>query len=208
MTKGKSSSWHSFTLVFWARGSWGLILLLETDERKIFNNSAFSTSFSFVQFWWQFLEQLICFVRVRWLLSLVAFWLYLFVKWEAQDLLLTQLRKIKAHISQLIAHCRTFLVNILASSKALCGASRILSAWFNNFLGLSSSLDGERRHFLVCWAGLELSAMSHISIKALSPQGSCCAVCLLLESLRKHSDAGLWRVSHHWIMVLLCWWVY
>lgn len=60
-------------------------------------------------------------------MSLVAFWLYLLVKWEPQDQFLTQLRKIKAYISQLIAHGRTFLVNILAPSKVLCGASRILS---------------------------------------------------------------------------------
>lgn len=88
-------------------------------------------------------------------MSLVVLWLYLPVKWETRGQFLTRLKKVKAYVSQLIAHVRTFRDNILAPNKVLCAASRIPSGWFNYFLGLSSSLDREKETLfsLLGWVG-------------------------------------------------------
>lgn len=81
------------------------------------------------------------------LTSLTALWLYLPVKWETQGQFLTQLKKVKPHISQLIAYNRTFLDNALPPNKMLRSAGRVSSRWFNYFLGLSFNLGREKETF-------------------------------------------------------------
>lgn len=107
---------------------------------------------------------------------------------------------------KLMFHDGTFLDNVLAPHKVLCGASSVSSRWFNCFLGLSFSL-GREKETLLCW-GLLMCPTLALKQRFLRVADALCACCRSpWEDTQMQGSEGP-GVEHHWIIVLLWWWVY